>query len=381
MVNITLSNKNPCSQNRKVTINIDTGLCRFTNNREIALEQLINDADFIHPLIHEPYTPIKNQMFHYEYSTIEELLYSGIFVYSRLIKAEKPHDCIFRINPSPLFQISPSAKDIPFSINRRQFAQETISIHQLEALISHLSQFKFVFSEAIIVDSQFTIKDLPLSIDGDALYTTDKKLITLLKTPHDFSRYELRYINPEIGFGVFSKGTIEKGEIISFYTGIKTHSLPETRFSFIQAQDCFMMKIDASQYGNITRFINHAPKHNTSAQSTFIEANINSSSHYLNGLEMIVYSATKKIFKGEQLLVDYGNNFFQDEELFLFKTNGRLIRTDRKLAWSNSQNTLNNLKIMAIYGVKKARLYVLLRMLFIFSLFVSALGLTSILLR
>lgn len=374
MVDITLSNKNPCSKNSQVTINIDTGLCRFADNHEIGIEQLINDSDFIHPLINEPCTPVTNQMFHYEYDTLEELLYSGIYVYSRLLKADKPLDCIFRINPSPLFQTSPQANNMHFSVNRCKAAKETISIRQLEAITSCLLGFKFVFSETLVISDQFTIKDLPLSVDGDALYISDEKLIALLKTPRDFSRYEIRYIHSGIGFGVYSRELIKKGEIISFYTGIKTHKLPEFNFSFIPQVDCLMLRLDACEHGNITRFINHAPKHHRVSPSSFLEANIKAQNHSLNGIEVIVYLATKEILKGEQLLVDYGTTFFRDDEMFLFKTNGGLNNPKRKLVWSNSQNRINHLKIMAIHGVKKAQIYLLARVFIIISLLIAVIA-------
>ncbi len=374
MVNITLSNKNPLSQNSQVTINIDTGLCRFADNHEISLQQLINESDFIHPLISEPCTPSRDLIFHYEYNNIEELLYSGIYVYSRLIKADKPLDCIFRINPSPLFQIAPQANEIYFSINRHQLAQETISIQQLEAITSHLLGFKFVFTETIIISDQFTIKELPLSVNGDSLYTADEKLISLLKTPHDFSRYELRYIHPEIGVGVYSKKRIKKGEFISFYTGIKSHALPWSHFSFIVREDCLKMRLDACQYGNITRFINHAPKQNTSSRTSVFAANVKSQSYCLNGIEVIVFSAIKDILKGEQLLVDYGASYFHEDEMFLFKTEGRLINPNKQFGRSNTPNKIKDLKVMAIYGVKKAQIYLLVRIFIIIALLIGVIG-------
>lgn len=65
------------------------------------------------------------------------------------------------------------------------------------------------------------MEELPSLVDGDGLYHSDVGIIELLKVPIDFKRYELRYISTAIGFGVFSKETINKGEIISFYSGVK----------------------------------------------------------------------------------------------------------------------------------------------------------------
>lgn len=369
MVNITLSNQNPHSQHQKVSININTGLCYFNDNQEIPLKHLINTLDFTHPLLTEKFTQTSDHVFHYEYDNIDELRYSGIYVYSRLIRADKPLACTFKINPSPLFQHSKFAQDIYFSINRHQLAKESIHIKQLEDLTHHLLGTKFVFSEDLIIDDQFTIADLPPFVDGDSLYITNDKLVTLLKTPSTFSRYELRYISPEIGFGVFSKKTIKKEDIISIYSGVKTIRKPDSlSFSFIAKQDCFMMYLDASQYGNITRFINHAPTHNSEHSLSLIEANVKANTYSLNGIEVIVYSACKEILPGEQLLVDYGQAFFEGMDLFRFKTNGRPINTNKKFIWSNIQEKINHMKIMARHGVKKAQIYLLARVFIIITL-------------
>ena len=122
--------------------------------------------------------------------------YAGIYVYSRLIRVKQPLTCQFRISPSSQFKPIQFAKRIDLSINRHKAAQESISITQLEAITSHLLGIPFVYSEDIIIDDTFTIEDLPDTVNGDALYQTNRYLLGLLTTPSNFKRYELRYINP-----------------------------------------------------------------------------------------------------------------------------------------------------------------------------------------
>lgn len=370
LANLTLTNRNPHSQNHHVTIDLRTGTCTFADKRAFAVGELINNPDFIHPLINEPVTQPSDYLFHYEYNDIDELLYSGIYVYSRLIRTDKPLACHFKINPSSRFLDSKHAERIDFSFNRNQKAQDSILISQLEAINTLMLGFNFVFSENIIIDSQLTIEDLPDSIDGDSLYNTKDQLVALLKNPADFSRYELRYISPIVGFGVFAKEPVKTGDIISFYTGVKkAHDPSILNYAFIQTKDCLAMMIDASQYGNITRFINHAPDENTtinnSHNTSFMEANVKAVSAYLNGIEVILYKAQKDIFCGEQLLVDYGKRYFQKSPLTLFKTNGQLITQNKKNLKNYRRRKLNHIKIMATYGIKKAQIYLLIRLLII----------------
>lgn len=367
MVNITLSNYNTHSSISHVRVNLNTGQCLLSNNKELAIKQLVKQPEFRHPLLSEPFTPTPHQEYHYEYSSIDELLYSGIFVYSKLIQADNPLTCIFKISPSAHYQHCPFADKIGFSINRYKPAQEFISISQFEALIAQLLGLQFKYSEDILINDQFTIANLPLYVDGDALYQTNEKLIALLKTPTDFSRYDIRYITPEIGFGLFSKTIIKEGDIISFYTGIKTiEDPPSFNFSFIPKQDCLMMQIDACQHGNITRFINHAPKKSSSNRQFLIEANVESTNYCINGFEVVLYTARRDILNGEQLLVDYGTDYFENAEMLGFLTNGRIINTHKKFTFSNWQKKLSHLRIMAFHGIKKARIYLIARILIIF---------------
>ena len=365
--NITLTNHNPHSNNRAVTVNITTGRCAFADGREVELKQFITGSDFAHPLLREPFTEASDNVYHYEYDDIDGLLYSAIYVCTILLHADKPRSCQFKINPSPAFQSIRFAQRIDLSIYGHKAAAESIQIGQLEAMLSQIMGYQVTFSEDYSIETTFTIDDLPVSVNGDALYHVDIKLVELLKTPNDFNHYELRYINPRIGFGVFSKKEIKKGDIISFYTGIKTHQLISSKnYAFSSNRDCLNLDLDARQHGNIARFINHAPSLEkskvTSSTESLLAANIEAVHHYLNGLFLIAYTATETIVPGEQLLVDYGELYFQQFPLFRFKFNGQCIDAKQKILRSHSSQKINHLRIMANHGVKRAQVYLALRM-------------------
>lgn len=140
------------------------------------------------------------------------------------------------------------------------------------------------------------------------------------------------------------------------------------------------MYLDAIAHGNITRFINHAPNDKPkSSTASLLEANVETQYGSSNGIHVVLYVARKDILPGEQLLIDYGQKYFDTRPLILFKTNGQLVNSRKKLFfWRHSQNKLNYLKIMADHGVKKAQHYMRIRIfiiVFIIILLMNALHL------
>ena len=365
MVSITLTNTIPDSLDRSVSINIIAGLCLFADGREVTLKQLMDSPHFSHPLLLEPFHQSSNNLFHYEYATIDELFYSAIYVYSVLLRTSNPHECQFKINPSPTFQHSPFVNEICFSIGNYKFAREWLSIRQFNDLMTHLAGSPFEFAETMIICDQFTMADLPQVVDGDVLYHRDSKLIELLKTPTDWKRYELRYINPTIGFGVFSKEIIKKGELIAFYTGLKSiHRFPRSAYVYTNKFDQLNMCLDAFKFGNLSKFVNHAPHANlddmTCRRTSLCTANINALNQLICGIDVFTYFAKNDISPGEQLLANYGPQFFKNTSIHRFKANGRPMSMNKEIV-GNLQRKLNHFRMMSHYGVKKAQLYLLLR--------------------
>ena len=367
MVTLALTNQNPHSQHRQVKINIVTGLCTFADDQKIELKRLMSELDFSHPLLMEPFTHAPDYMYHHEYHNTDGLLHSAIYVYSTLLRVDKPLACKFKINPSSAFQYSTFAKNIYFSIHRHKPAKESIHISQLEALVSYLGGYQFKFSEDIIIDDTFTIADLPSLVNGDALYKSQENIAQLLDIPRDFSCYELRYIDCDMGFGVFSREVIKQGDIVSLYSGIKSTNKQTTLdYAYKSKLDSLNMCLDARPYGNIARFINHAPEPDVNQPaSLLLEANVKTKSYYLNGIETVVYLASKDIQKGEQLLVDYGSLFFQGMLASRFKINGQVIDSNKKTIHKKSQKKLQRIRIMARHDIKEAQRYLYLRLLVI----------------
>ncbi|MCX7115417.1 MAG: SET domain-containing protein [Gammaproteobacteria bacterium] len=356
MVQLTLNNQNRAAEHRTVVIDIANGTCTL-NELTLTLKQFMQSVEFEHPLIQRPYTPTQATVFHYEYPDIDSLYQVPISIYTTLLQAENPANCQFKISPSPQFQAIPFKKDIYFSINHRKAAKEQIRIRQLEAIVHHLHDNLFTFSEDLLIDESLTLKDLPQQVDGDALFETDPILLELLTSPSDLFRCELRYINPTVGFGVFCKEDLKEGEAIVIYTGIKKIHIDDRTYTFDNKFDCLNLCTDARPCGNLSRFINHAPD---DTDPIFLSSNLIAKNYFNHGIRLIVYTTTRDIAKGEQLLISYGSNFSGDPYGVRFTKHNKVVYTDKENRHSK-QLKFAQLKAMAMHGVHAAQLFLVMR--------------------
>jgi hypothetical protein len=367
LVTITLTNNNLNSKDLNVSINLNVGRCTFPDGRRISLKQLTQQTDFTHPLLSKPFTLNNDNLYHYEYDNVQELFEASVFVYTILLHVDNPYLCTFKINPSKNFQTYDRTDDLYFSINSNKTAVDTISIEQLNSIVCEMLRINFKFSENLVINDSFTFEDLPSSVNGDNLFTVQDYLYDILNNPGDLSRFEVRYIDPKIGFGVFSRTVINTDDIVGVYTGVKTIHHPDSlNFAFKPEQDCLSMFLDAKYYGNITRFINHAPDpdkdHEVLESSRGLIANILGSIYYFNGISIIVFIAKRDILPGQQLLVDYGSAYFKNCVPSRFKSRKRFFDYFNIF----SKTRLKQIRILANHGVQKAQIYFNLRLIYIF---------------
>lgn len=369
MVTISLTNKNPDSNDHSVTINLNSGVCSFPDKREVPLCEFIKQEDFVHPLLSEPFVHSADHVYLYEYDNITQLFYSAVFVYKTLLHADNPNLCVFKIQPSCQFKQNKVPDDLYFSIDGMKPATELISVVQLNEIVSTLMRDSFEYSEDFVINDTFTVDQLPSSVNGDLFYPDKEPFYEIFEHTANLSRLELRYINPVIGFGVFCREPIKAGEFLGIYTGVKQVNLPSVlNYSYRQNGDSLSMILDGRNYGNITRFINHAPNPDKNApsadSSNQLFSNSKCSIYIINGLSFMVYLTTRDVMPGEQLLVDYGSAYFQKSTPILFKSNGRPVNRYNRM----SNKKLGHLRVMAHHGVVKAQRYLQLRMVFIITL-------------
>jgi len=119
-------------------------------------------------------------------------------------------------------------------------------------------------------------------------------------------RVEARFIDEKVGYGVFAKKGIPKGEVLGVYTGklklLEGDSHSKYLFSF-HAKALKDVLVDGKNAGNWTGLMNHSPYKSKMT-------NVDVKEFFYNGLPYIIFFAYKPIRKGEQLLYDYGDDYW-----------------------------------------------------------------------
>lgn len=109
---------------------------------------------------------------------------------------------------------------------------------------------------------------------------------------------EIRDSRAGLGSGLFASRAFEKGDFIVSYTGQKISSreadLSKSRYLFELDEE---WTIDGETFSNIGRYINHACSPNA-------EAEIHD--------EEILIIATRTIRQGEEITIDYGDEYFDE---------------------------------------------------------------------
>jgi len=121
-------------------------------------------------------------------------------------------------------------------------------------------------------------------------------------------KVSIRFIDDEVGFGVFAAQRISPCALAGEYTGQLIESKKralKTKFHCIRYNIWEMGKrkfvLDAEKMGNFTRFINHSSKPNLGLQSV-----------YWRGIPRMIFVALKEIPEGAQLTFDYGAIFWKE---------------------------------------------------------------------
>lgn len=121
-------------------------------------------------------------------------------------------------------------------------------------------------------------------------------------------RFSIRYIDEEVGFGVFAEQRISPCSFVGEYTGIiKERNKKEIKDKrYVLRYNCWQARgrkfvIDAETHGNHTRFINHSSQPNLVLQSV-----------YWRGIPRMVFVSSKEIAEGAQLTFDYGKSFWKE---------------------------------------------------------------------
>jgi SET domain-containing protein len=132
----------------------------------------------------------------------------------------------------------------------------------------------------------------------------------------DFLSYlTIRKINDKTGYGVYAEKIIPESFLIGEYTGVVKYAEPgrtlpsggyTTDYSWgfpkvkVFGRD---LEIDAYKAGGILRFVNHS-----------FTPNVKADHFQINGKWRIVFIAIKDIYPGEQITVNYGNEYWSGSD-------------------------------------------------------------------
>ena len=125
------------------------------------------------------------------------------------------------------------------------------------------------------------------------------------------SPVSIRMIDTTLGFGLFADTDLAEGDLIGEYAGMASpgNSIVDTTYSYrypsLQiGEDEVLLSIDARMMGNETRFINHSR----------VEV-VNHEDEFFNGHWHVLFTVSRPIARGEQLLINYGDGYWEGRPL------------------------------------------------------------------
>jgi hypothetical protein len=121
----------------------------------------------------------------------------------------------------------------------------------------------------------------------------------------------LAKVNDEVGYGVFAGTDLEPGDWVGEYIGLARHRGKADKGNKYLYKYALFSAIDARDLGNYTRWINHSKLH-PNATDDFV---------FVNGYWHVVLVATAPIRKDQQVLFDYGDDYWKNETAIEFDNN------------------------------------------------------------
>lgn len=367
MVSIVLLNENKVADIHKAVIYIsDTERqCRVyykdgTSNAESIDALLANEGiNFQHFLLRTDIASKINGEYCLQYQDMNAFSTVPRRFFSTLIKATSPSDGI-RIQYTGE-ACGGKVNAVPFSSKSNQHAKEQLSLSQFEQFVrTRYHSQTFQYFEGVFLDEVLRVDSLPSLIDTVQLTSCSEPLQGFLNSP-TIPRIEIRFISDRVGLGVFSVEEIEKGTPLFMYSGkLESKSVITSMYSFISNSDCFNREMNARDYGNFSRFMNHAPD---SSIENIARANVACINSNFYGVDIKQFVSNKKIMKGDQLLFDYKAGYWKHCEPCFFKSvnNSLVINPRGKKIKESNVISLSVMRDMAYSGCRSAKMKVFVR--------------------
>ena len=358
---LILRNHNSDAELQQVTFDLKTGHF-VTDTKQIISQNDLDRLDFSHPILQEsPLVETQENRYSYLYNNDEEFYLALRYAYATLIQAKNPNLCSIELKPSREFWNQLKHYKIYFSADAKKTASQQLSTVQLNTMITKLSNKSFQYCNHVFIDRALTWVDFVKEMDADTLYmSTPPHPPVGVEHQASLDRFEIRFINTEIGYGVFARTSIKQGDLIAQYCGkIDSKKLKFKNYCYgTNKTRGYNLLLDGCCFGNISRFVNHAPKLESQLPppAGCLDANLYSESQlkYGNSLQMML--ANRDIAPGEQLLVSYGQEYFKEaRKMFYLKKNGNGMDINQLPVKNNPLVFKNHLSMFAYYGNRRAQ--------------------------
>ena len=152
-----------------------------------------------------------------------------------------------------------------------------------------------VYSNKTVWEAELTISPI-----DDVLCPYEKELASELIAPMRIAK-----INEQISFGCFAERDIFPGDFVGEYTGLVGRlKKQETTYGFAYGNDKTII-LDAREYGNETRFLNHA-------DSKSEHCNVLKFTTIKDGYWRLFFTARRFIEARQEIRFDYGPDYFKN---------------------------------------------------------------------
>lgn len=330
MAKIVLDNTNLQSSYKTATVDFVSGYTTFQDKKQIKNDDLRLLTEFTHTLLEAPILPKIGDYYCYTYDDFDDFLNVPKRIYSTLLQIEHPKISQFKIAPSDKYHQLKADYQIYFSVSAQQPALNSIPITQFDEYVSKIKEHKFKYQDKLSLDLVLTINDLAETMSGDLLYQSNSQVEHFYRQKDALDKYEVRYINQAVGFGVFAREPIKSNAVIAYYCGaLVSTNIKDKSCAYTVTPQCLHVYLDARERGNIARFVNHAPRtacrYKRKLQSRISTANILTDYVCSQGHYFVALIACRDIDVGEQLLSNYGDFHDTSPELMLFEKKSNVI--------------------------------------------------------